>query len=107
MPINDEYLHPNSDFGYRQTRVRPATPETLVLESKPLPRNTVAKNWSSSSPKRLRGTPMNHRNAMPRNKVEREPYRASAARLGEPFVSKLQIRRDGIPDESQTDDHQD
>ncbi len=31
--VNDEYLHPNSDFGYRQTRVRPATPETLVLES--------------------------------------------------------------------------
>ena len=51
---------------------------------------------------------MNHRNAMPANgQVEREPYHASAAGLAEPFVSKLQIGRDGIPDESQTDDHQD
>jgi hypothetical protein len=31
--MNDEYLHPNSNFGYRQTRVRPASPESLVLES--------------------------------------------------------------------------
>lgn len=31
--MNDEYLHPNSDFGYRQTRVRPASSETFVLES--------------------------------------------------------------------------
>jgi hypothetical protein len=34
---------------------------------RPLPRKTVAKNWSSSSPRRSRNTPINHKNAMPAN----------------------------------------
>jgi hypothetical protein len=31
--LNDEYLHPNAEFGYRQTRIHQASLQTLVLES--------------------------------------------------------------------------
>src|SRR5664280_3155637 len=37
----------------------------MPTKSSPDPRKTVAKNLSSRSPRRLRITPMNHRNAMP------------------------------------------
>lgn len=39
--INDEYLHPNSDFGHRQMRIRPTTRETLVFENPLFDRDPV------------------------------------------------------------------
>ena len=45
-----------------------ATPDQyMATNSRPLPRNTVAKKRSSWSPIRSRTTPRNHRNAMPAN----------------------------------------
>src|SRR5262249_23681507 len=37
------------------------------MYNNPLPKKTVAKNWSSNSPRRLRTTPINHREAIPAN----------------------------------------
>ena len=45
----------------------PAAMNNIATNSRPLPRNTVAKNRSSRSPIRFRTTAMNHRNAMPAN----------------------------------------
>jgi hypothetical protein len=32
--INDQFVHPNPDFAYRESRLREATAETLVLETR-------------------------------------------------------------------------
>ena len=45
----------------------PAAMNSIATKSRPLPRNTVAKNRSSRSPIRFRITAMNHRNAIPEN----------------------------------------
>jgi len=37
----------------------------MARKSRPLPKNTVEKNWSSMSPRRERTTPTNHRKAIP------------------------------------------
>src|SRR6516162_375616 len=44
-----------------------AAANSIPKNSRPLPKNTVAKNLSSLAPKRSRSTPMNHRNAIPAN----------------------------------------
>src|SRR5262249_1449719 len=42
-----------------------AAANSIAKNRRPLPKNTVAKNLSSRSPRRSRNTPMNHRNAIP------------------------------------------
>jgi hypothetical protein len=44
-----------------------AATNSMATNSRPLPRNTVAKKRSSRSPIRSRSTPTNHRNAIPAN----------------------------------------
>src|SRR6516165_10624753 len=44
-----------------------AAVNSMLRNSNPLPRKTVAKNRSSSAPKRSRSTPINQRNAIPAN----------------------------------------
>src|SRR6516164_825446 len=44
-----------------------AAANSIAKNNNPLPKNTVAKNLSSRSPRRSRKTPMNHRNAIPAN----------------------------------------
>jgi hypothetical protein len=46
-----------------------AEAETNIIprNKRPLPKKTVAKNWSSFSPRRSRKTPRNHRKATPAN----------------------------------------
>ena len=44
-----------------------AATNSMATNSRPLPRNTLAKNRSSRSPTRSRTTPMNQRKAMPAN----------------------------------------
>src|SRR6516165_5614224 len=51
---------------------------SIARNSRPLPRNTVAKNWSSRLPKRSRKTPMNHKKASPANGTR---FNATATRL--------------------------
>jgi hypothetical protein len=46
---------------------------TEALNKRPLPKNTVAKNRSSSRPRRSRRTPMNHRKAIPANGTRFNP----------------------------------
>jgi len=43
----------------------PAARNSIATKSRPLPRNTVAKNRSSRTPMRFLITAMNHRNAIP------------------------------------------
>src|SRR5215469_8343779 len=54
-----------------KTRISPpanaADVKTIAIYNNPLPRKTVAKKRSSSEPKRLRTTAMNHRKAIPAN----------------------------------------
>src|SRR6266700_1536333 len=52
------------------TRRSPATPAATKVSqryNKPLPKKIVENNWSSSSARRSRTTPMNHRKAIPAN----------------------------------------
>src|SRR6516165_5702467 len=51
---------------------------SIARNSRPLPKNTVAKNRSSRLPKRSRKTPMNHRKASPANGTR---FNAMATRL--------------------------
>src|ERR1700730_12926459 len=44
-----------------------AVTNIIPRNRRPLPRETVAKNWSSFSPRRSRNTPRNHRKAIPEN----------------------------------------
>src|SRR5271165_3826160 len=44
-----------------------AEANSIARNTRPLPRKTVAKNRSSSSPRRSRNTAINHRKAMPAN----------------------------------------
>src|SRR6266436_9078859 len=44
-----------------------AEANSIARNRSPLPRKTVAKKRSSSSPRRSRSTPMNHKKAMPAN----------------------------------------
>ena len=59
-----------------------APTNNMATNSRPLPRNTVAKKRSSRSPIRSLSTPMNHRNAIPANGT-RFKATATAARLRE------------------------
>ena len=53
-----------------------AAANSIATKSRPLPRNTVAKNRSSRSPTRLRITAMNQRNAIPANGTRTTPTSA-------------------------------
>src|SRR5947208_2104344 len=58
--------------GYEAALARrsPATPAATKVSpryNKPLPKKIVENNWSSSSARRSRTTPMNHRKAIPAN----------------------------------------
>src|SRR5208282_4474598 len=56
--------------GLHPMMIPPATAaeaNSMARNKSPLPRKTVAKKRSSSSPRRSRSTPMNHQKAMPAN----------------------------------------
>jgi len=48
---------------------RAADVKVIAMYSSPLPRKTVAKKRSSSAPRRLRTTAINHKKAMPANGI--------------------------------------
>ena len=72
-----------------------AAPKRHATNSNPLPRNTVAKNRSSSSPRRSRSTPMNHRNAIPANGTRYSASRTAARRSGSVSQTSGCVRSDG------------
>src|SRR3954452_25133988 len=80
----------------------------LATNNKPLPRNTVAKNWSSNTPSRLRSTPINHRNAIPANgaELDREADGRSPGRVVQPGSGILLIRGNSKTNDDQTGAHQ-
>ena len=70
----------------------------MARNSSPLPRNTVAKNWSSCIPIRSRSTPINHRKLIPakgnRSRAISMDFELSASHLpGSSGLSGIESRR--------------
>ncbi len=47
-----------------------AAAKIIARKSRPLPRNTVAKNWSSKRPRRLRAAAMSHRKKISAKRID-------------------------------------
>ena len=107
VALSDERRLPAATAPIRAP-INAAAANRHATNSNPLPRNTVAKNLSSSSPKRFRSTPMNHRNAIPANGTRASAKRTAcpAVWIGEPNIRLRQISRDRVAGDSHPNDHQ-